>query len=377
MSTPDEPDVYEAPETIIRMLFTTWSLLNSLTPELRAQAEWPMDHPGRLDWDFIPKPDRLGVPLAAMDGHQRTLAHSLLRAGLSLDGYTQALQIIAMENVLREREADFLRVMAGDFRNPDNYYFAFFGRPGFEDTWGWRVLGHHLSLSYTIVDQRHLTVTPCNLGAQPASCGVLAPLAREEDLGFALLHSLDTAQSATAVIHTVAPPDYATRQVPFVGKVEYPDYADLGIPWYQINDEDRELLKFSKDEPAGICARDLSTTQQDLLYSLVAQYLKRSPEELWTKQLDRVQAAGPDGLHFAWAGGLEKGTPHYYRIQGTHVVIEFDNAIDSGNHIHSVWRDYRNDLGHDLLREHYARERRTGHHQLNTRLTSSVPDDDR
>lgn len=46
----------------------------------------------------------------------------------------------------------------------------------------------------------------------------------------------------------------------------------------------------------------------------------------------------------------------------------------SGNHIHSVWRDYRNDLGHDLLQEHYERERATGHH-LRTRLQSSVPDE--
>ena len=37
------------------------------------------------------------------------------------------------------------------------------------------------------------------------------------------------------------------------------------------------------------------------------------------------------------------------------------------NHIHSVWRDYRNDLGHDLLADHYERERTTGHH-LTSRL---------
>jgi hypothetical protein len=61
-------------------------------------------------------------------------------------------------------------------------------------------------------------------------------------------------------------------------------------------------------------------------------------------------------------------------VQGRQFLIEFDNAIDSGNHIHSVWRDYRNDLGHDLLLDHYEQERRHGSH-LRTRLTSSVPDD--
>ena len=224
--------VFEAPETIRRMLVTTWAFLYSLDGAQRRECEFAMDDPGRLDWDFIPKPDRRGIPLSRLGAHQRTLVHSLLAAGLSEQGYTQALQIMALENILRERETPRLGVVAGDFRNSDQYFVAFFGRPGFEDTWGWRFLGHHLSLSYTIVEQRYLSVTPLNMGAQPASAGILAPLAIEEGHGFALLASLTDEQRSQAVIHTVAPADYATRQVPFIGKVEYPDFIDLGIPWY-------------------------------------------------------------------------------------------------------------------------------------------------
>ena len=212
------------------------------------------------------------------------------------------------------------------------------------------------------------------MGAQPASAGLLNPLKPDEDLGFALLHSLDQAQRSQAVIHTVAPADYATRQVPLVGKVEYPDYVDLGIPWYQITDEDRQALKFSKDEPAGICGAGLTTEQGDTLLQLVASYLNRMPEELAARQRDRVERDGLANLYFCWAGAAERGQPHYYRVQGAQFLIEFDNAIDNGNHIHSVWRDYRNDLGHGLLQEHYERERATGHH-LRTRLQSSVPDE--
>jgi hypothetical protein len=131
----------------------------------------------------------------------------LLAAGLSEQGYSQALQIMAMENLLREREQQRLGVVAGDFRHSDQYFIAFFGRPGFEDTWGWRFLGHHLSLSYTIVGQRYLAVTPCGMGAQPACAGVLRPLAAEEDQAFALLGSLSAQQRDEAVIHTVAPAD--------------------------------------------------------------------------------------------------------------------------------------------------------------------------
>lgn len=365
---------YEAPDTIRRMLLTTWALLYSMDPDQRRECEFPMDDPDRMDWDFIPKPDRRGIALWRLTSHQRTLVHSLLAAALSEQGYTQALQIMAMENILREREVDRLGVATGDFRSSDLYYLSFFGRPGFEDTWGWRFLGHHLSLSYTIVEQRWLSVTPTNFGAQPATAGVLAPCALEEDRAFALLHSLSPEQHDRAVVHTVAPADYATRQVPFIGKVEYPDHIDLGIPWYQITDEDREALKFVKDEPKGVCGSALTTQQGDALVELVGTYLRRMPDELAGKQLARVEREGLGNLWFCWAGGEKRGTPHYFRIQGSHLLIEFDNAIDDGNHIHSMWRDYRNDLGHDLLAEHYERERTTGHH-LTTRLRSSVADE--
>jgi Protein of unknown function (DUF3500) len=367
-------DAFEAPETIARMLVTTWALLYSLPPGLRQYCEFPMDDPGRTDWDFIPKPDRQGIPLAHLDAHQRTLAHSLLAAGLSMHGYSQALQIMSMENILREIEATRFGVAAGNLRNSDQYFLSFFGRPGFEDTWGWRLLGHHLSLSYTIVDQRYLTATPLNMGAEPASAGTLNPLGSTEDLAFDLLHSMSADTRARTVIHTVAPPDYTTRQVPFIGKVEYPDYVDLGIPWYRITDADREALAFHKDSPRGVPGSALTTEQTDTLMALVAAHVNRLPDELARKQMARVEREGLDNLWFCWAGGLQRGTSHYFRIQGSHLLIEFDNAIDNGNHIHSVLRDYRNDLGHDLLAEHYERERETGHH-LGSRLRSTVEDD--
>jgi hypothetical protein len=366
---------YEAPQTIGRMMLLSQSFLYSLTAEQRRACEYPMDHPGRLDWDFIPKSDRTGIPLFQLNFHQRTLVQTLLKTALSMRGYTQALEIMAMENILRELEVDRFGVSTGDFRSQDLYYVTFFGRPSFEDTWAWRFLGHHLSLSYTIVGQRWLSVTPCNMGAQPAEMGVLSPLRADEDLGFEILHGLGDAQRKQAIIHHVAPADYTTRQVPRVGKVEYPDYLDLGISWYQINDEDREALRFEKDNPRGVAGSEMPTDQARNLVDLVESFVGRLPEEVSSRYMDRIKSDGLDKLWFCWAGGQESGTPHYYRIQGADILIEFDNAIDNGNHIHSVWRDYRADLGHQLLLDHYEHERHHGHH-LDTRLKSSVPEDD-
>ena len=46
----------------------------------------------------------------------------------------------------------------------------------------------------------------------------------------------------------------------------------------------------------------------------------------------------------------------YYRVQGPTFLIEFDNAQNNANHVHSTYRDFKGDFGHDLLAEHYAKE---------------------
>jgi hypothetical protein len=372
MANSTDAVVYEAPATIRRMMSTTAALLYSLTPDQRAQGCFAMEDQRRFDWDFIPKPDRAGIPFADLDRHQRVLGHSLLQAGMSLNGYTKALSVMALENVLRELEVSRHGVIAGDFRNPDMYFFSFYGRPAFEDTWGWRLLGHHLCVSYTIVGEQFLSVTPCAIGAQPAVAGALSPLAEDEELGFAVLHGLPLELRELAVIHPVAPADYATRQVPLIGKVEYPDYVDLGIPSYRLTDADREALKFVRDEPKGVSAAQMSASQARKLLDLVHCYFDRTPEEVAIRHKARLEREGLESIYFCWAGGLEARQSHYYRVQTSNVLIEFDNAMDNGNHIHSVWRDYRNDLGHDLLLDHYEREHQHGSH-LASRFNSSVP----
>jgi hypothetical protein len=372
-----EAMTYRAPETIHRMLLVTWALLSGLNADQRSRATFGMDDPGRLDWDFIPKPDRTGVPLFELDRHQRTIAHSLLKAGLSMRGYSQAVSIMATENVLRELNVldRKLGIIGGDFRDPDAYYLSFFGRPGFEDTWAWRVVGHHLSLSYTIVGQEFLTVTPSNMGAQPCPAGVLDPLGLSETLAFGLLGDLDSGRLARTVIHDVAPADFVTRQVPRVGARELPDYVDLGLPDYRITDEDRRALQFVKARPSGICGRDLSRDQFQVLRELVHDYVGRVPDEIARQYASAFESRDPGQVYFAWAGATKPGQSHYYRIHTPDLLIESDNAMDNGNHIHSVWRDLNNDLGHDVLLDHYSRERHSGHH-LASRLTSTEPDED-
>ncbi len=51
-------------------------------------------------------------------------------------------------------------------------------------------------------------------------------------------------------------------------------------------------------------------------------------------------------------GKREPGRPHYDRIQGHRLLIEYDNTTRDGNHVHAVWRDPVADFGADALRAH-------------------------
>jgi len=66
----------------------------------------------------------------------------------------------------------------------------------------------------------------------------------------------------------------------------------------------------------------------------------------------KIERAGIDDVHFAWAGETERRRPHYYRLQGPSFLVEYDNTQNDANHLHSVWRDADQDFGGDLLREH-------------------------
>lgn len=370
---------YEAPQTIKRMLFATWALLDSLRPDLKAQAFIPdMADPRRLDWDFIPKPDRAGVPLHALDRHQKVLAHALIKSGLSMRGYSQALTVMATENMLREMEAieRGFGVLAGNFRDPEGYWFSFYGRPGFEDTWGWRVIGHHLSMSYTVVAQRYLTVTPLAMGAQPVPVGVLDALGENEQRAFEILESLSPDARAQAVIHDVAPADFATRQVPHVGAEEWPDNVDLGIVGYETTDRDRELLRFVKAAPSGISGKDLTGTQLEAVRDLLLYYVETGPDEIGRQYREQVLAEDPAKLVFAWAGGQRPDTAHYYRISTPDLLVESDNAVAAGQHVHAIWRDLNNDLGHDLLLDHYEQHDHHGGHLKRRLVSNRLTEDD-
>jgi len=104
--------------------------------------------------------------------------------------------------------------------------------------------------------------------------------------------------------------------------------------------------------PAGIAAAALNASERALLMKIVGIYTGYMADDIASDRVARYRKAGEEKIAFAWAGPLERGKKHYYRIQGPTFLIEYDNTQNDANHIHSVWRDFDGDFGRDLLREH-------------------------
>jgi hypothetical protein len=303
------------------------AFLGALPADARKRAVFAIGDRERLNWHYVPR-GREGVPFKAMPAPARAAAHELMKASLSAVGYGKATNIIQLEDLRRIESF-------GLSRDPENYAFTVFGNPGASAPWAWRVEGHHLSLNFTLVPGQPVALTPAFMGANPAEVpsgpkkGQRA-LAAEQDLGRALAQSLTAAQRARSVIAAESLGDIVTG----------PGRAD------------------SLATPAGLPLADMTGDQRSLAAKLIEEYARNMRSELAEQELRRMTEAGSERVHFAWAGPLEPGRAHYYRLHGPTLLIEYDNTQNNANHIHSVWHDPWRDFGQDLLRAHYEH----GHH---------------
>jgi hypothetical protein len=301
------------------------AFLASLRPEQRKQAQLGFEVQERTNWHFVPR-SRKGLPFKGMSADQRRLAERLVATGLSKKGYETAVAIMGLETVLAETE--------GSFRDPELYYLTIFGDPGGHQPWGWRFEGHHLSLNFTSPVTALPAVTPSFFGSNPnarTQSGVVQRvLVPEEDLARELVKSLDAGQRKLAISSSTAPPDI-------------------------LNGPGRSLTT-----PAGIAHGQLGELQQGLLVRLIKVYLDRHRPDVAAAEWERIERGGLGTVRFSWAGGLEPGQGHYYRVQGRTFILEYDNTQNDANHVHTVWRDAERDFGVDLLKEHYLQSHRDG-----------------
>jgi Protein of unknown function (DUF3500) len=300
--------------------------LDSLSPELKKKAAFDFDDPHRTGWFFTPQqdkdrnPTRKGLRFEELNEEQRKKVLAILRAGTSAHGFEQATTIMSLEEILRDVEKKGAMV-----RNPNWYFISVFGTPSKTGKWGWRIEGHHLSVSFTMDRGKVESPTPFFFGANPATVKV-GPKAGQraipevEDLARELIKSLDADQNKVAL---------REKHFPEIG--ENTPAAKLG-------------------EPLGLPAAKLSDQQRDVLVKLLEAYANRMPASVAATELKAVKDAGIEKVHFAYSGEPEPGKGYTYQIQGPTFVVQFlnvqaDGSGNANNHIHSAWRKLPMDFG--------------------------------
>jgi hypothetical protein len=372
----------ERHQTAAAMAEAASAWLASLTDDQRAVAHGPMpayDDPldaERRRWFYTPT-DHGGLTVHQQRPAQQRAAMALVATGLSLAGYVTVATTMGLENVLDRVEGFVTRFDRERGRDPGLYYLRVFGEPG-GAVWGWRFGGHHVSLNNLVVDGELVATTPCFLGADPASSPLLGgavnrPLGQVEDLARELVRSLPPELAAQAVLLDRAPSDVVTANrstvspgdqvIPLSGIWRDPRFPDdteqarLQALSDAIDDsagltpDDNRSVQYTAT-PKGVAGRDLDSAQRELLLALLGSYFDRVPDSV--SPLASYDDPALDAVHVAWAGPTDPGLPHYYRLQGPRLLIEWDNTQRGANHAHSVWRDPEADFGLDVLAQHRA-----------------------
>ena len=332
----------------------------------------------RRRWFYTPT-DHGGLTFHAQRPAQQRAAMRLIASGLSTPAYVTVATIIGLENVLDHVEGFVVRFDRERGRDPGLYYLRVFGQPGGSEPWGWRFGGHHVSLNNLVVDGALVATTPCFLGADPATSPLLGgavnrPLARVEDLARDLVRSLRPELAGRAVLLGRAPSDLVTanrttvspgdRVVPLTGIWRNERFSDQAeqAKLQALSDTIDEAAGFGAPdhavveytaEPKGVAGAELDGEQREMLRALLGTYLDRVPPDVSPARRYDDDAA-LDAVHIAWAGSTAPGDPHYYRLQGPRLLVEWDNTQRGANHAHSVWRDPDADFGLDVLGAHRA-----------------------
>lgn len=305
-------------------------MLQAMSAEQRAQTLYPLNDAERFNWHFVPLNDRekrvstrKGIMLEEMSAPGQAAAMDLLKTCTSPDAYTWSQQIMERENIIGELEPNNIW-----FRRPGWYFYTVYGEPSDKGSWGWRIDGHHLTISVAIVDGRIVSATPYFMGVNPVTIkygprnGERETITPCEDLGRELFLSLDAGQKRITLLED------PLREVP--GKT----------------------LKAPSDLPARLPAADMTTKQHDKLVELIDHYLNRMPQSLAEVERTKLHKAGLEKVKFTYTGVMEAamGKQHTYAVQGPTFQIHYlnqqtDPQRNPSNHIHSIYRSLDNDFG--------------------------------
>jgi hypothetical protein len=307
------------------------SFLQSLDADQLKKTQYKFNDTLRYKWTNLPvgMVPREGVRYGDLSDKGRIAFHELLSTVLSSQGYLKVTGIMQLDDVLGlVMDKGIVEKLQWSYKN---YFVSVWGTPSDMEAWGFNFGGHHLALALTM-QGKNISFTPLFVGTDPSQPQTSQyagwrVLSKEEDYGFMLLNMLSKEQKLKAVLKQDVPKDIITN----------PGSSQRITSYY------------------GIAAKEFNNDQLEVFKILVQEYLHNFEHNISHGLYDKILKNGFDKVYFAWVGGSERHTPHYYIINSPDFLIEYDNVgfQNDGNHIHAILREKENDFGVDILKQHY------------------------
>ncbi|WP_036483225.1 DUF3500 domain-containing protein [Myxosarcina sp. GI1] len=364
------------------------NFLALLDDRQRASVVLPFEHPYRTrGFCYVLArcaEDNVGLRLSQLNAKQKIALNNVLMKSYSSAGYSRAIQTMNREGLLQEME-DAYRAdpkkhpvigspLVSDwtpppYRRSSDYYVAIFGEPVAAteplsaNPWGIRFEGHHLSLNLTFNGsgvRPQINAMPMFFGSSPTivpqsptpEAGEYSQWHNEE--GQQLLHR--EAWLARSFLQSLD-----QRAIARGAWSVLPDVDLLGGTAVPL-----DAASYLDGEKPGIPVAELTPLQQRLLWDFVDEFwqIQANSEKIDEYALKQSIA---DSRVWWYGDRHDEHGELYFRIQSDRYLIELLQSNTFGlvsddveaNHIHSSFRDLKNDwdrnfLG-DHLRQHHVR----------------------
>ena len=299
------------------------SLLSSLDENQRTGALFDFNSPQRKAWNFMLGSRRApGLALEQMNPEQKDLAFDLLTTATSTIGMQKAEHIMLQQDILRDEWGK-----GSPDRNRERFSVQIYGDPSPTGAWSWRWEGHHLSLTFTLLNDQIISTTPSSYSSEPNTVPSgphkgLVVLKDEETIGRALYGDLTPSLQKQVLVWPRSP-----------GNIRSNRGADQKIA----------------AEMAGVALADLAQPQVDLANRLIEVYTTETlPAPLAQLQEQRLKSEDRAAIRFAW-GGADLDGSIYYRLTGANLLIEFASLRNQPLHLHAVYHDIEQNFGNHLV----------------------------
>lgn len=298
------------------------TFLNSLTPDLRLQAQHDINSDERTKWTNIPpRGPQGGVRIGDLNAEQMKKAMDLLATVLSEQGYAKMRNIpLADDKLLKNGK-----------RRPgygaEDYWLVVFGKPSRTEPWALQFDGHHVALNVTMKAE-DMSISPSFIGTQPRKFLLngkeVEVIQAKADKAHDLILSLTPEQKKKAIVSQKR------------GRIQTAAGKDGVIPALD-----------------GIAVSEFTKIQRVQLLYLLHEYIADMPKKQANKRLEKLEKEIPQ-MHFSWSGPTPHKSDMSYKIQGPTLIIEYACQSLGGDpldHVHSMYRDPTNEYGKTILGE--------------------------